>query len=339
MKIQLVMIIKNGAETIIQCLESYIGHIDRFFIVDTGSTDQTLELLKKFSNDHSVDVVLKQEIFKGFSNTRNKALDLSHDLEYDFTIMPDDSYNLVGNFEELERIKKNYNLNCFTCNIMRNSITYKSKRIFRTSSKLRFHGTIHEVLGGSEDYHLQNCLLNDVECETQKERSVERCHYDLKCLGELNDPRSLYYRACVYIQLYKKGLKTLEECIEMYKLRTSCHSSDHEETFMSFFHIGNIYCMLNDNKEAIKNYLSAAIIFPSRQGECYLFIYLLTGSKFYINKAFKNRFVGKFRLAIDIDIYSNNGNYGLIEKNYYLSFKNDMHRELLNYELILNRTQ
>ena len=43
--VQLVMIIKNGSDTIEQTLRSCLPFMDRWTILDTGSTDKTIEII------------------------------------------------------------------------------------------------------------------------------------------------------------------------------------------------------------------------------------------------------------------------------------------------------
>ena len=46
-RIQLLLMVKNGSDLVTQCLESFVGQVDRFLILDTGSTDNTVELIEE----------------------------------------------------------------------------------------------------------------------------------------------------------------------------------------------------------------------------------------------------------------------------------------------------
>lgn len=48
MKINLVMIVKNEQRSLERCLMSVQGLVDEIIIADTGSTDNTKEIAKKF---------------------------------------------------------------------------------------------------------------------------------------------------------------------------------------------------------------------------------------------------------------------------------------------------
>lgn len=58
----------NEAENIEQCLNSIIGWAQKILVIDSGSSDGTLEILKKF------DVTVKSNKFINFSTQRNFAL-------------------------------------------------------------------------------------------------------------------------------------------------------------------------------------------------------------------------------------------------------------------------
>jgi len=81
----LCMIVKNEAPRIAEVLASYRPHIDRWTILDTGSTDGTQDLIRRELVDVPGD--LHEEPFVDFATSRNRALEL-HGQDTVFTIMP-----------------------------------------------------------------------------------------------------------------------------------------------------------------------------------------------------------------------------------------------------------
>ncbi|RCX21044.1 glycosyl transferase family 2 [Anaerobacterium chartisolvens] len=73
MKISLCMIVKDEERYIRQCLESALPLVDEAVIVDTGSTDGTLDILDKSFGDRVR--VIRHEWKEDFSEARNKALE------------------------------------------------------------------------------------------------------------------------------------------------------------------------------------------------------------------------------------------------------------------------
>ena len=81
----LVMIVRNEAKRISTVLASYRPYIDRFSILDTGSTDGTQDLIKR--ELAGIPGVLHEEPFVDFATSRNRALEL-HGTSTVFSIMP-----------------------------------------------------------------------------------------------------------------------------------------------------------------------------------------------------------------------------------------------------------
>lgn len=67
--IGLSMIVKNGAETIRQCLESVRGVVDQIVIADTGCADNTCEIVREFAA-----TIISFPWENHFANARNAAL-------------------------------------------------------------------------------------------------------------------------------------------------------------------------------------------------------------------------------------------------------------------------
>ena len=69
------MIVKNESNVIIRLLESVYKYIDNYCICDTGSTDNTTELIETFFSKHKIEGTLFQEPFQNFGYNRTKALE------------------------------------------------------------------------------------------------------------------------------------------------------------------------------------------------------------------------------------------------------------------------
>jgi glycosyltransferase involved in cell wall biosynthesis len=185
------IICKNNENCIELALASCMSFADEIIVVDTGSTDSTLAILKKYSK---VKVIAEAE-FKGYSYHRNQAIKSSTS---DWILIID-SDEFVGKklqdeFKNLAKTKI-YSAYRFyyrwVSHLDNNSATYhrpvkKIKgrfnprlRFFRRLANVRYEGEIHEAVFGLETkrikdlsqdlalYHL-DVLLNSFETRSAK---------------------------------------------------------------------------------------------------------------------------------------------------------------------------
>ncbi|HOP22288.1 MAG TPA: glycosyltransferase family 2 protein [Gammaproteobacteria bacterium] len=95
-KISAVITTLNNEETIEKCLQS-LGFADEIVVMDSFSTDTTLQIIKKYN------CVIKQQKFKGFSQQKKDAILLA---KYDWILlldsdefMSDDGQKIIGEFK------------------------------------------------------------------------------------------------------------------------------------------------------------------------------------------------------------------------------------------------
>jgi glycosyltransferase involved in cell wall biosynthesis len=68
------MIVKNESRIITRLFDSIISIIDTYCICDTGSTDNTIEIIEEYFNKKGLTGKIIKEPFKNFSYNRNIAL-------------------------------------------------------------------------------------------------------------------------------------------------------------------------------------------------------------------------------------------------------------------------
>jgi glycosyltransferase involved in cell wall biosynthesis len=89
--LELVMIVKNSGDVLRKCLKTNKKYIDYWTIVDTGSTDNTPDIIREELND--IPGQLHFSEFTDFAETRNKAFDLAKK-HCKYMIVLDDSYEM-----------------------------------------------------------------------------------------------------------------------------------------------------------------------------------------------------------------------------------------------------
>ena len=148
MQISSCIIVKNEAENIARCLESIKSISDEIIVVDTGSTDNTVEIAKSYGAR-----IYFYEWDNNFSNARNFALEKATG---DWIIFLDaDEYFEENTPKELKNVLKHmvynkdydailckmYNIEGSESKIISESPTI---RVFRGKSGIRYSGSIHE---------------------------------------------------------------------------------------------------------------------------------------------------------------------------------------------------
>jgi len=68
------MIVKNESKIITRLLTSVLPIIDCYCVCDTGSTDNTVELIESFFKARNIPGRVVYEPFKNFAHNRNFAL-------------------------------------------------------------------------------------------------------------------------------------------------------------------------------------------------------------------------------------------------------------------------
>ena len=80
-KICLNMIVKNESRVIERLLRSVLPLIDTYCICDTGSTDNTVEIIKTFFDKASISGKIVEEPFRDFGYNRSYSLSQCLDME------------------------------------------------------------------------------------------------------------------------------------------------------------------------------------------------------------------------------------------------------------------
>jgi len=73
------MIVKNEAQIITRCLSSFGKIATHYCIVDTGSTDDTISIIRNYFSKHKLQGVVYEREWVNFSHNRNEALELARE--------------------------------------------------------------------------------------------------------------------------------------------------------------------------------------------------------------------------------------------------------------------
>ena len=213
--INLCIMVKNGGSDFKEMLERNLPIIDRWTILDTGSTDETLENINNILVGKKKGK-LYQEPFINFRESRNRCLELAG-MKCKYNLMLDDTYVIEGELRDfLNTVRSDQFADSFSLLIKSNDTEYYSNRITISQYKLRYIYTIHEVIQGHNNVNVvipsHKSWILDLRSDYMEKRTMDRKRYDLKCLFEMVDeepdnPRHLYYIAQTYnlLEDYEKA--------------------------------------------------------------------------------------------------------------------------------------
>lgn len=251
--IELLMIVKNSGDILRDCLIHNKQFIDYYTILDTGSSDNTKNIIKEELKDIK-GILLEDSTFTNFKDARNKVLKhASRTCKY--LIFLDDSYCINGG-KELRELLIKQNSPCLSIsigNLYGNTLQndYLSNRIFNSSSNLTYKFRVHEYINVKPEdiFQITNkkIFINDIETNSHKNRSVMRYKKDIIWLMEdLKDypqhPRILYYIAKTYY-----NLEQYTEACEYFNQLKNIHPNDPEYQFASEYELACLTFLLNDD--------------------------------------------------------------------------------------------
>lgn len=280
------MIVKDESDVIERCLESVKPFIDKWVIVDTGSTDGTQDKIRKFMSD--IPGELHELPWKNFGANRNEALELARkDSDYVFFVDADEVFEPGPDF-------KFDNLHTDAVYMLHRAanISFSLYRttLVRSNKPFRFVGVLHECVVCDEP-HTMIKLDGPVKVyhpSSRKDgsRTFERDIAILKGALESEPDNSRYQ---FYLAQSYRDAGRLEESIEAYKKRAAMGGWA-EEVWYSLYQVARISEYLNrDQSIVIDAYLRAYQYRPNRaEPLCHLACYLRLKCQYALAHMFAN---------------------------------------------------
>lgn len=278
------MIVKNEEVYIEKTLQPFIDDgIRAFLILDTGSTDKTVEIVQNFYNKHKIsDGVI---ITKDYSNKdnyidyalmRNDALTFCRQLfvKSFYMVMPDCEWYLTKPGNIVKFCSENYendvakHIDLHSMDIEINEMCYNKQIIFRIDGNAHYKEPVHEYINGLQGTKLPYdfCHIKYTGSNEGYEKSRERWKNRdlptfLKHIKEQpNNARTHFYLAQTY-----ECLGEAKNAIEYYTKRIENFPNEFpEEIYMCYLRIGKLYVTLHDDEKAMEYFIKAYKYRPSR---------------------------------------------------------------------------
>lgn len=282
----------NEERCIERCIESVLSISDEIIIVDSGSTDNTVKIIK----DKFPGVVLYSQPWQNdFSLVRNKMIELS---KYNWIFQIDaDEYLNKDNCEEIKKVI-HFLEHCPIENVIISPIlidhdlseTLHTKRIFKKTEDVRYFGIVHEELRIDNSAEIPYIIIrSNIFHDGYKEEVISlknKYHRNFLLLEKMiekepNNARWYYFlaREAFALQLPREYIiSVLEEALKISK-----HDSQD-------YHTG-IYSLLMElnleNRERVENFALEAKKNNVNLMDVYFFEFL--SFQIDINNEFSNK--------------------------------------------------
>lgn len=264
------MIVKNEANIIWQTLDnirSYIA-INSMIICDTGSTDQTIEKIKSYSQKYNIPLEIHQHVWVDFAYNRNQALQLCAG-KSDYILIFDADDRFCGDLN-LPQILK-HDIYHFTFKSEARDFFYTRKILIKNKQIVQWVGVLHESL--------INTLPDLSELEVDGNYYIQTGHF-----GNRNQNPNKYLEDAVTLSLaYEKetdpllkaryayycatsyySCNEISHAIDWFKRRINLTLSAHNslESYLACRYLGSIYKQQQQFEQAIFVWLKGANMTP-----------------------------------------------------------------------------
>lgn len=311
------MIVKNESKIITRLLTSVLPIIDTYCICDTGSTDDTIDVITTFFAKHQITGKVVEEPFKDFAYNRTFSLKACQGMSDYVLLMDADMMLDVRNFDK----KKLAEADSFCILQGNEAFYYQNMRIVRNNGQYGYFGVTHEYINvptGNHNIDLAKDILfiNDIGDGGSKADKFER---DIRLLtkGIEDEPDNVRYH--FYLANSYKDSGKFDEAIVYYKKRIEMGGWG-QEVWYSYYNIANIYDTRGDMGNAVMYWLKCYNHTPKRLEN--------------IHKMVQHyRIIGEHQTAkMFYDIAKKTLAEGIPEKDHYLFLANDVYTYKFDYE-------
>ncbi|HAN10429.1 MAG TPA: hypothetical protein DCP90_07435 [Clostridiales bacterium] len=305
--ISLCMIVKNEEDVLARCLDSLKDIVDEIIIVDTGSTDKTKEIAKKYTKK-----VYDFEWIDDFSAARNFSFSKAT-MDYILWLDADDIIFDVDR-EKLKQLKLELNINTVDTVMMKYNVgfdkygnitlSYFRERLIKRINNCRWVEPIHEyiqVIGNSINSDI--CITHKKERRNITNRNLAIYEKLLLENKELS-VRGLYYyaRELYYHERYIDAIKYFNKFLDTQKGWI-------EDNINACFHLSVCYNHIDDKNNMLKILLQSFIYDSPRADICCQLGYYYLSLKEYEKAIYWYHSATQLKKPTD--------NWGFISHDYY----------------------
>ena len=320
------MIVRNESRIIKRLLQSVLPIIDTYIICDTGSTDDTPNIIKLFFDENLIPGEIITEPFKNFGYNRTFALKAARGKATYALLLDADMIFKV----ELSFDKQSLKSSAYQIIQKGGNLSYHNTRLIRLDIDAKCLGPTHEYYDlppGSSNDKLDSLWIDDIGDGGSKGDKFDR---DIRLLKQGIEEEPANGRYYFYLANSYFNCGRINECIPYYEKRIELGGWS-EEIFYSHLNLGHAYMKIGNPEKAIFIWMNGYNTHPVRSETIYEIC------KYYREKG-KNKIAMAFcmlgksipypkndTLFIHNDIYDTGFDYELSILGYYNNHPN-MHK-------------
>lgn len=212
------MIVKNESSVLDRCLAQVKKFADQIVVVDTGSSDCTKQIAKKYTKN-VFDFVWQND----FSLARNYAISKAK-TKYVMWLDADD-YIDDDNVKKINLLKNSAKSDTFMLKYQilfdksgKCLFEYYRERILKNCDKCKFCGFVHEAISPFGKIEYTDIAVKHLKIEKTRDekRNLKLYNYHKKLGYIFNSREQFYYaRELFYNKYYKKSIKMFKKFLKM----------------------------------------------------------------------------------------------------------------------------
>ena len=255
------IIVKDESHCILGMLNSIKPVVDLIIVNDTGSTDGTQDLIRKFGEDNNITTKVVDRAFDNFENSRNHAMEVARQTVdelgwnrnecWTFWVDADETMVVDKSFDKQKLDKDLYMINTFI-----GQMKYTRNTFARTSKPFKWYGPVHEFIS-CDDNTISSGLIDGLHVDVKmigaswKGNIADKYKKHAALLEDYIDnkdrnSRWVFYTAQSYHDAAsipdnrEENEERLRRSIKYYRERVNRLDGYEEERFYSQYRIGTI---------------------------------------------------------------------------------------------------
>ena len=235
MTLALNMIVRDEAQVVARCLESVKPLVDRWVIVDTGSTDGTQDVVRACMA--GVPGELHERPWQDFGRNRTEGIELARGKADYLLVMDADDHVAVRDGFRMPPLAAD----AYLVDVKYGGMTYGRPQIFRADLDYRYEGVVHETLVSGSPRRVERLEGFVVMAATAgaRSRAPDKYAKDAALLRRALFAEPGNARCAFYLAQSLRDAGELEQAREAYAARASMDGWE-EETWYALVEVARL---------------------------------------------------------------------------------------------------